>query len=74
MITDLIYNKDKYNEFFTSVINLLENDSLTYTELREFIEIMESTHTFAISAIRKAIQKSDMPLDRKVQFERELEQ
>jgi len=66
--------RDRYDKLFTSVINLLENDSMTYTELREFIEIMESTHTFAISAIRKAIQKSDMPLDRKVQLERELEQ
>ena len=66
--------RDRYDKLFTSVINLLENDSLTHTELREFIEIMESTYTFAISAIRKAIQKSDMPLDRKVQLEGELGQ
>jgi len=66
--------RDRYDKLFTSVINLLENDSLTHTELIEFIEIMESTHTFASSEIRKAIQKSDMPLDRKVQLERELGQ
>ena len=66
--------RDRYDKLFTSVINLSKNDSLTHTELREFIEIMESTYTFAISAIRKAIQKSDMPLDRKVQLEGELGQ
>ena len=66
--------RDRYDKLFTSVITLLENDSLTHSELKEFIEIMESTHTFAISEIRKAIQKSDMPLDKKVQLERELGQ
>ena len=58
--------RDRYDKLFTSVINLLEDDSLTHTE------IMESSYTFASSAIRKAIQKSDMSLDRKAQLEREL--
>jgi len=58
--------RDRYDKLFTDVINLLEDDSLTHTE------IMESSHTFASSAIRKAIQKSDMSLDRKAQLEREL--
>lgn len=58
--------RDWYDKLFTSVINLLEDDSLTHTE------IMESSHSVASSAIRKAIQKSDMSLDRKAQLEREL--
>jgi hypothetical protein len=58
--------RDRHDKLFTSVINLLEDDSLPHTE------IMESSHTFASSAIRKAIQKIDMSLDRKAQLEREL--
>ena len=41
--------RDRYDKLFTSVINLLEDDSLTHTE------IMEPSHTFASSVIRKAI-------------------
>jgi hypothetical protein len=75
MITDLIYNKDKYDELFTSVINLLEDGSLTPTpELREFIDMVEYARSKANSAIRRAIRKSNMPLDRKVQLEKELKQ
>ena len=71
MITDLIYNKDKYHELFTSVINLLENGSLTPTpELREFINIVEIARSKANSAIRRAIQKSDMPPIEKDQLKR----
>ena len=66
--------RDRYDKLFTSVINLLEDDSLTHTELIEFIEIMESTHTFASSEIRRAIRKSEMSLSRKDQLERELGQ
>ncbi len=71
MKTDLIKCKDKYDDLFTSVIYLLENGSLiTSTEIREFIEIMESAHSKANSAIRKAIRKSDMPLSKKAQLKR----
>ena len=66
--------RDRYDKLFTSVIDLLENDSLTHTELIEFIEIMESTHTFASSEIRRGIRKSEMSLSRKDQLERELGQ
>ena len=71
MITDLIYNKDKYNELFTSVINLLEDGSLTPTpQLREAIDIVELARSKANSAIRKAIRKSNMDALKKVQLER----
>ena len=71
MITDLIYNKDKYNELFTSVINLLEDGSLTPTpQLREAIDIVELARSKANSAIRKAIRKSNMDALEKVQLER----
>ena len=71
MITDLIYNKDKYNELFTSVINLLEDGSLTPTpQLREAIDIVELARSKANSAIRKAIRKSNMDTLKKVQLER----
>ena len=70
MITDLIYNKDKYNELFTSVINLLEDGSLTTTpHLREVIDIVELARSKANSAIRKAIRKSNMDALKKVQLE-----
>ena len=70
MITDLIYNKDKYNELFTSVINLLEDGSLTPTpQLREVIDIVELARSKANSAIRKAIRKSNMDTLKKVQLE-----
>ena len=70
MITDLIYNKDKYNELFTSVINLLEDGSLTTTpQLREVIDIVELARSKANSAIRKAIRKSNMDALKKVQLE-----
>ena len=71
MITDLIYNKDKYNELFTSVINLLEDGSLTPTpHLREVIDIVELARSKANSAIRKAIRKSNMDALKKAQLER----
>lgn len=71
MITDLIYNKDKYNELFTSVINLLEDGSLTPTpQLRDAIDIVELARSKANSAIRKAIRKSNMDTLKKVQLER----
>jgi hypothetical protein len=71
MITDLIYNKDKYHELFTSVINLLEDGSLTPTsELREFIDIVEIARSKANSAIIRAIRKSDMEDTKKAQLER----
>ena len=71
MITDLIYNKDKYNELFTSVINLLEDGSLTTTpQLREVIDIVELARSKANSAIRKAIRKSNMDALKKAQLER----
>ena len=71
MITDLIYNKDKYIELFTSVINLLEDGSLTPTpQLREVIDIVELARSKANSAIRKAIRKSNMDTLKKVQLER----
>ncbi len=57
--------RDRYDKLFTNVINLLQDGSLTHTEMREFIEIMESTQAFASSAIRKAIQKSNMALREK---------
>ena len=66
--------KDRYDELFITVIYLLEEGSLTHTEIIEFIEILGSAHTFASSAIIKAIQKSDMAPDRKDQLERELGQ
>jgi len=70
MITDLIYNKDKYDELFSSVINLLEDGSLTPTpELREFIDIVELARSKANSAIRKAIRKSNMDTLKKVHLE-----
>ena len=71
MITDLIYNKDKYIELFTSVINLLEDGSLTPTpQLREVIDILELARSKANTAIRKAIRKSNMDTLKKVQLER----
>ena len=70
MITDLIYNKDKYHELFTSVINLLEDGSLTPTQqLREAIDILELARSKANTAIRKAIRKSNMDTLKKVQPE-----
>ena len=70
MITDLIYNKDKYIELFTSVINLLEDGSLTPTpQLREVIDILELARSKANTAIRKAIRKSNMDTLKKVQLE-----
>ena len=57
MITDLLYSKDKYNELFTCVINLLEEGSLTPTsQLREFIEILEAARSKANSAIKRAVR------------------
>lgn len=70
MITDLIYSKDKYHELFTSVINLLEDGSLTPTQqLREVIDILELARSKANSAIRRAIRKSDMDTFKKSQLE-----
>jgi len=70
MITNLIYSKDKYHELFTSVINLLEDGSLTPTpELREFIDIVEVARSKANSAIRRAIRKSDMDASKKDRLE-----
>ena len=70
MITDLIYNKDKYNELFTSVINLLEEGSLTPTpQLREFIDMVEIARSKANSAIIRAIRKSNMDTVKKLQLE-----
>ena len=70
MITDLIYSKDKYDELFTSVINLLEDGSLTPTpQLREVIDILELARSKANTAIRKAIRKSNMDTVKKVQLE-----
>jgi len=70
MITDLIYNKDKYDELFTSVINLLEDGSLTPTQqLREAIDILELARSKANSAIRRAIRKSNMDIFKKAQLE-----
>ena len=66
--------RDRYDELFITVIYLLQEGSLTHTEIREFIDIMETAHTFATSAIIKAIQKSDMAPDRKDQIEKELKQ
>jgi len=66
MKTDLIYCKDKYDELFTSVINLLEDGSLIpSSQLREFIEILETARSKANFAIRK----SEMSLNRKVELE-----
>lgn len=71
MKTDLIYNKDKYEELFTSVINLLEDGSLTPTpHLREVIDILESARSKANSVIRRAIRKSNMDKLKKIQLER----
>jgi hypothetical protein len=71
MLTDLIYNKDKYNELFTSVINLLEDGSLTpIPHLREVIDILELARSKANSAIRRAIRKSNMDAVKKVQLEK----
>ena len=70
MITDLIYNKDKYDELFTSVINLLEDGSLTPTpQLREVVDILELARSKANTAIRKAIRKSNMDAIKKAQLE-----
>ena len=75
MNTDLAKCKDKYDELFIIIIYLLEEGSLTNTtEIREFIEILESGHIKANSVILKAIRKSDIAPDRKVQLERELRQ
>ena len=71
MITDLLYNKDKYHELFTSVINLLEDGSLTpTTELREFIDVVEIARSKANSAILRAIRKSNIEANKKAQLER----
>jgi hypothetical protein len=71
MITDLIYSKDKHDELFTSVINLLEDGSLTPTpQLREVIDILELARSKANSSIRKAIRKSNMDAIKKVQLEK----
>jgi hypothetical protein len=71
MITDLIYNKDKYHELFTSVINLLEDGSLTPTpQLREFIDLVEIARSKANSAIIRAIRKSDMDASKKAKLEK----
>ena len=64
--------RDKYDELFIIVMYLLQEGSLTHTEIKEFIEIMESSYVSANIAILKAIQKSDMALDRKDQIKREL--
>jgi len=70
MITDLTYNKDKYIEVFTSVINLLEDGSLTpIPQLREVIDIVELARSKANTAIRIAIRKSNMDTLKKVQLE-----
>ena len=70
MLTDLIYNKDKYDELFTSVINLFEDGSLTDTQqLREVIDILELARSKANSAIRRAIRKSNMDTFKKAQLE-----
>jgi len=70
MLTDLIYNKDKYNELFTSVINLLEDGSLTPTQqLREVIDILELARSKTNSAIRRAIRKSNMDTLKKARLE-----
>ena len=70
MLTDLIYNKDKYDEFFTSIINLLEDGSLTPTpQLREVIDILELARSKANSAIRRAIRKSNLDTVKKLQLE-----
>ena len=70
MITDLIYNKDKYDELFTSVINLLEDGSLTPTpQLREVVDILELARSKANTAIRKSIRKSNMDAIKKTQLE-----
>jgi len=70
MKTDLIYCKDKYDELFTSVINLLEDGSLIpSSQLREFIEILETARSKANFAIRRIIRKSEMSLNRKVELE-----
>ena len=66
--------RDRYDELFMTVIYLLEEGSLTHTEIIEFIEILGSARIFASSAIITAIQKSDMAPDRKYQLERELGQ
>ena len=70
MLTDLIYNKDKYDELFTSIINLLDDGSLTPTpQLREVIDILELARSKANSAIRRAIRKSNMDTVKKLQLE-----
>jgi len=70
MKTDLIYCKDKYDELFTSVINLLEDGSLIpSSQLSEFIEILETARSKANFAIRRIIRKSEMSLNRKVELE-----
>ena len=70
MLTDLIYNKDKYDELFTSIIKLLEDGSFTPTpQLREVIDILELARSKANSAIRRAIRKSNMDAFRKAQLE-----
>ena len=70
MLTDLIYNKDKYDELFTSIINLLEDGSLTPTpQLREVIDILELARSKANSAIRRAIRKSNLDTVKKLQLE-----
>jgi hypothetical protein len=40
----------------------------------KFAVFMETAHTFASSAVIKAIQKSDMAHDIKIQLEKELKQ
>ena len=70
MITDLIYNKDKYNELFASVINLLKDSSLTPTsQLREAIDILELARSKANSAIIRAIRESNMDASKKDKLE-----
>jgi hypothetical protein len=70
MLTDLIYNKDKYDELFTSIINLLEDGSLTPNpHLREVLDILELARSKANSAIRRAIRKSNLDTVKKLQLE-----
>lgn len=71
MLTDLIYSKDKYEELFKSVIDLLEDGSLMPTpELKEFVHIVEIARSKANSAIIRAIRKSNMKAAKKAQLER----
>ena len=71
MLTDLIYNKDKYDELFTSVINLLKDGSLPPSpHLREVIDIVELARSRANSAIRMAIRKSNLDKVNKAQLEK----